>query len=241
MSLGRPPARLLAAPFRRRHYRAVAGIFRTFEEPGEAFRRYVLDKGPYPWTPTLRTPLGPQEVTLYSSHDVRTVTEVFCRRDYGDGGGEVVVDLGANIGISALFFLTRRPDARVYCHEPDPRNAARLRSNLERFVNRYRLAEVAVSVSSGRAAFVQEQTGRYSGLAEISTRTGREIEVECREMAKVLGDVLAIEDRIDLLKIDTEGNESELFAAIPADQLGLIREVYYETNEADGQTAHFKS
>jgi FkbM family methyltransferase len=241
MPLGRPAARLLAAPFRRHHYRAVAGIRRTFEQPGQALRRYVLDVGAYPWAPTIRTPLGPAEVTLFSAHDLRTVNEVFCRRDYGDGGGKVVVDLGANIGISALFFLTRRVDARVYCYEPDPRNATRLRSNLERFENRYWLTEAAVSVSSGRAAFVQEQTGRYSGLAEFSTRTGREIEVECTEIAKVLGEVLAIEDRIDLLKIDTEGNEAELVAAIPAEQLTLIREVYFETNEVDVPIGHRKT
>jgi FkbM family methyltransferase len=241
MCLGRPSARLVAAPFRRDHYRAVAGIYRTFEQPGQALRRYVLDDGAYPWAPTLRTPLGARQVTLYSSHDLRTVNEVFCRRDYGDGGSKVVVDLGANIGISALFFLTRRVDATVYCYEPDPRNATRLRSNLERFANRYCLTEAAVSVSSGRAAFVQEQTGRYSGLAEFSTRTGIEIEVECREIGKVLGEVLAIEDHIDLLKIDTEGNEAELVAAIPAEQLTLIREIYWETNEADGQIGHLRS
>lgn len=241
MPLGRQFARLLTAPFRRRHYRGVAGILKTFEKPSEALRRYVLDAGPYPWTPTLRTPLGPQQVTLYSSHDVRTVTEVFCRRDYGEAGGEVVIDLGANIGVSALFFLTRRADARVYCYEPDPRNAARLRSNLNPFWDRCRLTEVAVGVTSGRVAFIQEQTGRYSGLAEVSTRTGREIEVECREITQVLGEVLAIEDQIDLLKVDTEGNEAELIAAIPPKQLCLIREVYYETNEADGLTGHFKN
>jgi FkbM family methyltransferase len=165
--------------------------------------------------------------------------EIFCRRDYGDGGGEIVVDLGANIGVASLFFLTRRRDARVYCYEPDPRNSERLRGNLERFADRYELAEAAVAVESGRVKFLQEHTGRYSGIAAISNRAGSEIEVESVAIADVIERVLVREGRIDVLKVDTEGNEAELVRAIPPSQSARIREIYFETNAPDGRTAHF--
>jgi hypothetical protein len=39
-----------------------------------------------------------------------------------------VGNIGANIDLAALFWLTRRPDCRVWCYEPNPQNVARLRA-----------------------------------------------------------------------------------------------------------------
>ncbi len=39
----------------------------------------------------------------------------------------VVVDFGSNIGISALYFLTRNQDIKVYLFEPVPQNILRLK------------------------------------------------------------------------------------------------------------------
>ena len=71
----------------------------------------------------MRTPAGVVAPTLHSSHDMFTVNEVFCREDYACGPGiRTVVDVGSNIGISALYFLTR--DAGV----PLPGSTSRCRA-----------------------------------------------------------------------------------------------------------------
>jgi hypothetical protein len=48
--------------------------------------------------------VGLVRIKLYSRHDLLTLNEVFFRRDYGslDGIAPVVVDVGANIGITSL-------------------------------------------------------------------------------------------------------------------------------------------
>src|SRR6266516_129528 len=108
-------------------------------------RRYLLGGGTYPYRCRLRTPLGRAEPTLYSHHDVWTVVEIFCREDYrASPSTEVVVDIGSNIGISALYFLTRNQACRCHLYEPDPRNCARLKENLAPFADRWQLQEVAV-------------------------------------------------------------------------------------------------
>jgi hypothetical protein len=85
-------------------------------------RRYLTARGEYPYVCRVRTPSGTIAPTLYSSHDILTVNEIFCRGDYRYGPDlRVAVDVGANIGISALYFLTRNSGARVYAFEPDPR------------------------------------------------------------------------------------------------------------------------
>ena len=118
--------RILAAPVDLRHWRALRRMFSVYEQPGRALIRYLTNAGGYPWQPGLRTPSGVVRPVLTSYHDLLTVNEVFCRQDYGDGEGvDTVVDIGANVGLAALFFLTRSPGVRVWCCEPDPANLER--------------------------------------------------------------------------------------------------------------------
>jgi FkbM family methyltransferase len=172
--------------------------------------------------------------TLYSSDDMLTLNEVFCREDYRAGPDlRVAVDLGANIGISALYFLTRNACSHVYSWEPDPRNVARLRRNLHGFENRYQLEEAAVSLSTGTAKFGVEPIGRY-GTLELDAPTGHPatalIEVETKAIDEILGQVIDRHEQIDILKVDVEGSEERLIGGISEEHLGRIRTIVYETD-----------
>jgi FkbM family methyltransferase len=196
-------------------------------------RRFLTAGGEYPYACRVRTPSGTISPTLFSSHDLLTVNEVFCREDYRcrpDIG--VAVDIGSNIGISALYFLTRNPTIRVYGYEPDPRNVQRLRLNLADYADRYRLDEVAVGVADGTARFATDPFGRYGTLA-YSEGTWYQpvfIEVRLRSINNILAEVLEQEDQIDILKVDTESMEEQLIAVIDDALLGRIRTIVYETD-----------
>jgi FkbM family methyltransferase len=221
----RAVGRILTAPFRWRHWYALARIVTTFDRPAAASARYITNRGRYPWQPTLRTPLGPVSVTLADRHDLLTVNEVFCRRDYGSAARSTVVDIGANIGLATLFFLTRDPEARVWAFEPDPANVARLRETLTGFESRYSLSALAVTqddVASVR--FVP--AGRYGRVASAGDAG---LEVPAISIAQALRQVAQEAGAIDLVKIDTEGTERELAAAIPSDV--EVREIRYEDGE----------
>ena len=158
-----------------RNYRALVRMARVYPELGQALRRYFLGRGDYPYRCPVRTPAGIVAPTLYSSHDMFTVNEIFCREDYGTGTGvRTVVDVGSNIGLSALYFLTRDPACRCLLYEPVPRNVERLRLNLAAYEDRYTLHEDAVAAAPGPVSFGVEDTGRYGG---IGVATGRTIEV----------------------------------------------------------------
>jgi hypothetical protein len=52
-------------------------------------------------------------------------SEIFKNRSYASHGitlsaGDTVFDVGANIGMAALFFHTNNPDVRVFSFEPNP-------------------------------------------------------------------------------------------------------------------------
>ena len=216
---------------------------RVFTEPVEAARRYLdTGYGAYPWRTRLRTPAGLVDVTVPDGHDVRTVNEVFCRHDYGTTAHRVVIDIGANIGVAALYFLSRRPDAVVYAFEPVAANLETLERNLAPFRDRVRVDRRAVSPTGGPARFFVERVGRYSGLADYYPHDleHEEVVVETVAVADALDAVLAEEGHIDLLKVDTEGSESALVAAVRPDQwqrIGAVRwerEDHVETRPPDG-------
>jgi len=240
----RSASRILRAPFSRPHYVALAHAWRTYVHPTAELRRYLGGGGAYPRRVALRTPLGVIRPRLYSPDDLVTVNEIFCRHDYAVDGrapsprrparGEtptppdarrVVVDVGANLGLASLYFLTRSPHTRVVAVEPDPRNLARFGENLVGYEDRLELHPVALDVVAGRVAFGTEPTGRYGA---IGADTGTTIEVEARGIADLLDDILGRVDEIELLKLDTEGTEVALLEAIPADVAGRIRHIVLE-------------
>lgn len=221
-------SRVLRAPLKLAHYRALLRMVLLWPALASDLRRYLTGGGSYPCVCRVRTPSGIVAPTLHHSHDISTVVEVFFRADYRSGSNVgVVVDIGANIGISALYFLSRNTASRVYCFEPNPTNVARLRVNLADFDSgRFDVEEVAVGLHDGDASFGTEPTGRYG---RISDDFGELITVRCREINSVLGEVINREGAIDVLKIDVEGLEEQLVGAIRPDLLAKITTIYYET------------
>jgi FkbM family methyltransferase len=223
---GRSLRTLLGAPLQGRHWVAALNMLRVYSRPFDAIVRYLLRRGTYPATMQLNTPLGLAAVTLYSHHDLLTVNEIFCRHDYpADADDRVVVDFGSNIGLSAVWFLTRGPETFTYLFEPLPVNVVRLRRNLSPFEGRFAVQQIAVGVQNATVDFGVEPSGRYGG---VGARTGQSVSVTCRDANEVLREILEAHRRIDVLKIDIEGTERELVERIPGDIRRRIESIYVE-------------
>lgn len=190
--------------------------------------RYIRRDGHFPRDCHVKTPVGPVTIKLYMADDLSTVNEIFARRDYGSGEGlQVAVDVGANIGVASVYFLTRNGTSRVYCIEPDPKNIRRLGDALAPYQGRWSLEEVAADTQDGAATFFIEPTGRYGGFTQDWKSDS--ITVPTRSFTSLVDEVLAKEDRIDVLKIDVEGLEEKLVGVLRPDQLDRISTIFYET------------
>lgn len=227
---------IIQAIVQRRHYRALKNTFYLYQKPIKNLWRYLTYRGTYPYQLRLRTPLGWIDTTLFSYHDLLTVNEVFCRLDYPlDRQQKVVVDIGSNIGISALYFLTRNPNNKIYLFEPLPLNIERLKRNLKGFESRYQLSPSAVADFNGVTPFFTENSGRYGKISETPTHA---MNYPCIHINTLLEKILTHEHHIDLLKIDVEGYETKLLTALHPTFLKRINMIYLE-NEA-GQPFHFE-
>ncbi|HYI37012.1 MAG TPA: FkbM family methyltransferase [Thermoleophilaceae bacterium] len=122
--------------------------------------------------------------------------------------GDVVVDVGANIGLYSLASAARGATVRSF--EPVPPTADRFERNLALnpdFTGRVRLTRAAVSDAPGELTLHAESFESYSGHASAYT-----IAPEGADSVTVptvtLDDELAdVEGPVKLMKIDVEGHE----------------------------------
>lgn len=227
---GRPLSRVWQALGETQHYRAFANMVRLYPRPVDAVARYVFARGAYPARIDVRTPLGCVRPQLYSRHDMLTLNEVFCRLDYElDGPASVVVDIGSNIGLSGLYFLTRPSRPFCYFYEPDPCNVARLGENLAGHADRWELTAAAVGARAERVRFATEPTGRYGRVGDLAGAAS--ITVDCLAINDVLERALARTGEIDLVKIDTEGMELDTVRAMDPALLRRVRAIVFEAFE----------
>ena len=84
-----------------------------------------------------------------ASSDGAVFRQIFIEQEYrplyGTSDVESVLDLGANIGVSAIAFLTTFPNARVVAVEPDPENHRICSQNLAAYGTRARAILGAVN------------------------------------------------------------------------------------------------
>ena len=231
---------IFSAFFKKQFYIAFINIFRYFPRPLEVFLEYLFRFGSYPREILVKTPIGKQKATLYSSDDMITLVECFGKLDYrASKHVSCVVDFGSNIGISALYFLTRNAQVKVYLYEPLPKNIERLKGNLQGFEDRYELDSVAVGLENGTSQFGCETTGRYGGLNKGEMES--QIEVQVKKANEIVQDILNKNATIDILKIDIEGLEEDVINNLTPQLLKKIDRIYAETEtEFQGDLPGFK-
>lgn len=119
---------------------------------------------------------------------------------------EVIIDAGANIGTSAIFFALRYPEAKIFAIEPERGNFDMLVRNTSRFKNIVPIC-AALWGTHERRTVQSRNTGHWGyTVAETANQTestGQEIEcITLNELMEQHG----IRE-ISLLKMDIEGGE----------------------------------
>ncbi len=155
--------------------------------------------------------LGPGVRLRSHTTDVSVLGEIVVGRSYDQLAAAVeeeprmIVDLGANTGLVARWFLERFPYARLISLEPEAGNFAVLEHNLASSGGRARALEAAVGGHARRSTLVP-------GGGEFGFRVDDEgsssTPVDVITMAQVLA---AVDGPVDVCKVDIEGAERELF------------------------------
>lgn len=143
-------------------------------------------------------------------------------------GVSTIVDCGANIGATAFLLLNAFPHARLVAVEPDPCNYEILSHNLEQFGGRATALRAAVwstdtTLRLVRGEFLDGREWTYQAKEHPDSSLEA---VEAKSLPTLLEE-LGVE-RIDLLKVDIEGGELDLFSNGPQAWLPRITNVSIE-------------
>lgn len=145
---------------------------------------------------------------------------------------KVILDIGANIGISALFFADQFPQADIYAFEPMPENFAVLQRNAEG--KRITPINVALDATDGqRELILSPHESNFGGLSFYqrgAAADARRVTVTTRNPASLLRELGV--NKVDMIKIDTEGAEHSILVAFDAK---LLQEVTWITGELHGE------
>ncbi|MFT3787529.1 MAG: FkbM family methyltransferase [Tepidisphaeraceae bacterium] len=136
-----------------------------------------------------------------------------------------IVDCGANIGASVLFFALRHPRATILAYEPNPHAFAMLRKNVEAngLQNRVKLVNAALSDAPGSAElFFGDDQASLAGSLNAGRGGDRSATVELIRLSDEVRAKLSGRS-IDLVKIDVEGAEHAVVRDMEAS--GLIGQV----------------
>jgi FkbM family methyltransferase len=143
--------------------------------------------------------------------DMFVFLEIFSHREYEwafNASPMVIVDIGGYTGLSAAFFASKYPQATIIAVEPDPENFELLKLNTARLPNVHAV-HAAAWRESGVISIADPGLGAW-GLQVTDADPGAGL-VRAVTVDEIIKEFDL--DRIDLLKIDVEGSETEIFAA----------------------------
>lgn len=176
------------------------------------------------------------------STDWRVFRQIFVEREYEPlcsrfSDVSLVVDLGANVGYSAVYFLERYRGAKVICVEPDERNFEVLLKNVARYGERVRCERAAIWSQDG---VVELDDGGFVGK-EWGVRVSAERRAQGRGVRAITMSTLlsSLEPAamVDILKVDVEGAEKEILSDGCHDWLHRVRSMCIELHDgaSEGQ------
>jgi FkbM family methyltransferase len=184
---------------------------------------------------------GPLFSLRARTSDLPMFTQTFIDRqyDFAHPSPRTIVDAGANIGAASVYFAIRFPEARIIALEPDPSNYEMLCANISTFP---KVTARCAALWSHRTRLHLTTAGRAKSEIEVSAKSSRHSEPEVDGVS--VADLLAEYEvpTVDLLKVDVEGSEKEIFKDA-ARWIGKIGTVVVELHEhlAPGCTVAFEN
>ncbi|UPT71443.1 MAG: FkbM family methyltransferase [Flavobacterium sp. JAD_PAG50586_2] len=160
--------------------------------------------------------------------DLMIFQDIFLDHHYNIGvkNPKIIIDCGANIGLFTVLMKNRYPDAKIIAIEPDPENFIELKKNGSKysdvFFENYGVwntdtkLKVSDKYNRGKWGIVVEEDLVDSNIESISINT---------LIKKYNIDI------IDILKIDIESSEKQLFSSNYQAWLPKVRKIVIELHD----------
>ena len=196
-------------------------------------RSFKFMRNKYTLSQELKTYIWNDTLVYYRSgtSDMTLIYEILLKSGYSSEyylpvyfNPKVILDIGANIGITSIYLANRFPDAKIFSFEPVIGNYEILKKNAENYKNievfnfglgkKDEVLDIFLSDDS-------ENFGGGSFFPEAGGVSNQKIKCQIKNIQSVLSELdLKI---IDLIKIDTEGAEFDILTSLNKEYLNDIK------------------
>jgi FkbM family methyltransferase len=171
-----------------------------------------------------------------NSSDPWVLRQVLVREEYRAAktirAPKLLIDCGANVGFASVWFLNFFDGLSVIAIEPDPGNFELCQRNLTQFAGRATCKNVGVWPRSTGLAVIRAAEDEWRFQVR-ETAPGEAAEVQAVDIMSLLRESGFA--RIDILKIDIEGAECELFGDNPSVWLDHVENLFIELHGEEAE------
>ena len=186
------------------------------------FKLYLIKKIKFPRIIKINLPESNGPITLRpNTSDMDVFQQIFINEEYKfaiDRDPEVIIDAGANIGLASIYYSIKYPETKVIAIEPESSNYGLLKENIKHYPN----------ISSTQKALWHTNTIlKISNPNDYKFSFRVEESVGSQEVLSITIEELMEQYElpfIDILKMDIEGAEKEVFSSQPnwLSRVGMI-------------------
>ena len=169
-----------------------------------------------------------------NSTDLMAFTHVWLLKEYERPGFEIknndtVIDIGAHIGLFALFATQFCKSCKIYCFEPVKENFEMLKANLElNNITNVIATNAAVSIDDSTVTiYLNDDEAGHS----MYVRGSKSIQVKSVSLQNIF-ESNSIK-KCDFLKVDCEGEEYPIMDSLPITHYDKITKICIEYHFAD--------
>jgi FkbM family methyltransferase len=149
--------------------------------------------------------------------DFPTFDQVFIKQEYDfsiSNTPKVIVDAGANIGLASIYFTNKYPDAKIIAIEPEKSNFKLLEVNVSPYPNVIPV-QAALWHRNEEINLIDPGLGKWGFMTEIKKTSDGLPGNTCHAVKAMTVNKIMQNfnlEKIDILKIDIEGAEREVFS-----------------------------
>jgi len=183
-----------------------------------------------------KTRTGIQIMIRPNSTDIMALTNIWVLDDYSNSkitinNEDVIIDVGAHIGLFALYVAQFCKNGKIFCLEPDPENFKLLERNLNlNQISNVLIFNMAVSKTSSKINLYKNDDKSGHSIVLPSSNS---IEVESTTLNDFLHKSKII--HCSLLKLDCEGAEYEIIESLYKVNFQIFQNIILEYHLLDSK------
>jgi FkbM family methyltransferase len=163
-----------------------------------------------------------------NTSDLHVFHQVFVRKEYNfkqNTTPNIIIDAGSNIGLYAIWMKNKYPNSAIICIEPDPENFAILKENLAAYSNIHFEQKGLWNKNTKLHVWDKYNEGKWAIVVEEKPDGN----IDAISITSLLEKYKY--DTIDILKIDIETSEKQLFSSNYESWLPLCKRIVIEFHD----------